>query len=173
MKSIKALVDHTLIWSQPKGLRQNYELRFGNELVATLQFPKMLSSNAVAESGDGSWILERSGVFNTKIAIKKPGVETPLATYAPKPFKSGGTILLGGGTEFVVRRDFWSTTHELITAEGESLFELKSRGFFKHFVDLKMNRRALQVEEFPSLVIFLFYVILLGRRDAAVHSAVH
>jgi hypothetical protein len=173
MKSIRALVDHSLTWNQPKGLRQEYELRFGNDLVATLKFPKMLSTNAVAESGDGSWALERTGVFNTKITIRKIDSETPLASYTAKPFKAGGFIQLEGGMKFVVRIDGWHSTHELLTEDGESLFELKSRGFFKHFVDVKMNRRALPIEEFPSLLVFLFYVILLGRRDAAVHSAVH
>ena len=172
MKSIKGLVDHTLTWSQLKGLRMSYELRFGNDLVATLQFPKMLSSNATAESGDGSWALERSGVFDTKITIRRIESQTPLASFTRKAFKSGGCIQLEGGETLTIRNDFWGQAHELITEGGESLFELKSRGFFKHFVDVKMNRRALQVEEFPSLLIFLFYIVLLGRRDAAVHSAV-
>ena len=173
MKSIRGLIDHTLTWSQPKGLRQNYELRFGNDLVATLKFPKMLSSNAVAESGDGSWALERSGVFDTKITIRRIESQTPLASFTRKAFKTGGFIQLEGGKTFKIRNDFWGQTHELMTEEGESLFELKSRGFFKHFVDVHMNRSALQVEEFPSLLMFLFYILLLARRDAAVHSAVH
>lgn len=173
MKSIRALVDHSLTWNQPKGLRQEYELRFGNDLIATLKFPKMLSTNAIAESGDGSWALERTGVFNTKITIRNIDSETPLASYTARPFKGGGFIVLEEGKKFIVRNDRWHARFELQTEEEESLFELKSRGFFKHFVDVKMNRRALQIEAFPSLLIFLFYVILLGRRDAAVHSATH
>ncbi len=173
MKSIRALVDHTLTWSQLKGMKSNYELRFGTDLVATVQFPKMLSSNAIAESGDGSWLLERTGVFNIKTTIRRRGSESLLASYTSKAFKSGGLIQIEGGKTLVVRNDFWNSTYELTTVDGESLLELKSRGFFKHFVDVKMNRRSLQFEELPSLIIFLFYIILLGRRDAAVHSATH
>lgn len=173
MKSIKALVDHTLIWSQPKGLRQEYELHFGNDLVATLRFPKMLSSNAVAESGDGKWELERKGFFNITIIVRKNGYESALATFTPRPFKGGGIVQLEGGKTLVLRQNAWKSIHELGTEEGESLMELTSRGFFRFFVDVKMNRRALQYEELPAIVILLFYIILMGRRDAAAHSAVH
>ena len=173
MKSIKALVDQTLTWGQPKAMKSDYELRFGPDLVATVRFPKMLSSNAVAESGDGSWLLERTGVFNIKTTIRRRGSESLLASYTAKAFKSRGLIQIEGGKTLVVRNDIWNSTHELTTEDGESLIELKSRGFFKHFVDVKMNRRSLQFEELPSLVMFLFYIILLGRRDAAMHSATH
>jgi hypothetical protein len=173
MKSITALVDHTLTWSQPKAMRQIHELRFGPELVATLQFPKMLSSAAVAESSDGRWTLERVGFLNFRIIARKPDSDLPLASYTPKAFKAGGTVELARGGAVVLRQSFWEAKTELTTEAGEPLVEMRSRGFFKHFVDVKMNRRALQYEELPCLVMLLFYSILLRRRDAATHSAVH
>lgn len=172
MKSIKALVDHTLIWSQPKGMRSEYELRFGNDLVATLQFPKMLSSNAVAESEDGSWEIERVGVFDTAITIRKAGHEAASATFKAKVFKSS-TVELEGGKTLELQQHIWQGIYELRADTGEPLMELKSRGFFKYFVDVKMFRKALQYEELPGLVMLVFYIMLMARRDAAVHSAVH
>jgi hypothetical protein len=173
MKSITALVDHTLTWSQPKAMRSVHELRFGPDLVATLQFPKMLSSAAVAESGDGRWALERTGVLNTRVIVRKPESDLPLATYTPRAFKTGGKVQLASGKALLLRRSIWESRTELVTEGGEPLVEMQSRGFFRHFVDVKINRRALQYEELPCLVMLLFYSILLRRRDAATHSAVH
>jgi hypothetical protein len=170
---MKALVDYTLIWSQPKGMRSEYELRFGNDLVATLKFPKMLSSNAVAEGGDGSWEVERVGVFDTAIRIRRAGHEEFVATYTPRIFKSADVVQLEGGKTLELRHNFWRANYELRAETGEVLMELQSRGFFKYFVDVKTYRKALQYEEWPSLVILVFYVMLMARRDAATHSAVH
>lgn len=173
MKSITSLIDYTLTWNQTKALKNTYELRFGNELVANLDFPKMLSTNAVVESGDGWWELERTGVFNVKVSVRQKDHETPVATYTPRPFKGGGIITLEDGRTLTYTTNLWQSLHELKADTGESLFEMKSQGFFKMEVEVKMYRKGLKYQELPALVMLIFYIIVLARRDAAVHSAAH
>jgi hypothetical protein len=173
MKSINSLIDYTLTWGQPKALKNLYELRFGNELVAKLEFPKMLSTNAIVESGDGWWELERTGVFNVSVTVRQKDHEAPVATYTPRPFKGGGIVTLEGDRTLTYSTNLWQSRHELTAETGESLFEMEGRGFFKMNVDVKMYRKGLKYKELPALVMLIFYIIILSRRDAAVHSAAH
>jgi hypothetical protein len=172
MKSIIALVDHTLTWNQPKTMKFDYELHFGGNIVATMKFPKMLSSTAVGQSGDGSWIFERKGAFNTRIIVTQTETGTQTGVFTPQPFKGGGIVQLEKGKQVLLRHNFWKSIFELTTEEGESLVQFTSHGFFRQIVDVQINRRALQYRELPWLVMLAFYIILLGRRDAAAHAAV-
>lgn len=173
MKSITALVDHPLTWAQPKGMKSFYELRFGGEVVATMHFPKMLSSMAVGESSDGKWEFERKGIFEVRISAQDPERGTETVFFTPRVFKGGGIVQTESGKKLELVQNVWRSIFLLKTETGEILFEMKSRGFFKHFVDVQMNRRSASYPELPCLVMLVFYIILMARRDAAVHSAVH
>lgn len=171
MKSLTSLVDHTLTWGCSKDTRRTHELRFGTELVATLTFPNTFGFSAIAESGEGSWELDRSRYPIARLMIRQKGSEKLLAAYSRRIFHREGMIELDGRRIVKHRQDFWGRGRSLVSESGESLVEMKTRGFFKKYVDVTMNRNALQYKELEGMVILVYYLILLRRREAARHSA--
>jgi hypothetical protein len=173
MRKIASLIDHELTWIQRKGLKSEFELRFGDDLVATLRFPKMLSSTAIAESGDGSWTFEREGFLKPTTVIRASGSADELATYTRKVWRGGGILNLSGGRKITLYTSPWSRTLGLRAESGETLMESKSRGIFHFSMDVSMYRTGSQMPEFPWMVLLAFYQAIIMRREAAAHAAAH
>ncbi len=171
MKNIRSVIDHELSWSQQSLFKNEFELRFGGELVATLRLPKMMGNLAVAESGDGSWTFQRTGFWKTKTFIKASGSADELGSYRRNTWRGGGALELTNGRKFIVWKSIWKRLSEFRTEEGEPLFEIQQRGSFRLSASVRMNRRALQIPELPWMVLFGFYLEVMARNDAANHAA--
>ena len=173
MRRISALVDHEITWQQLPGFKSEYELRFGDDLVATLKLPKMLSSSAVFQCEEGSWTIERVGLLSSKTVVRGGTSNAEIAAYTARAWKGGGTVELSEGRKLELQTKFWKGTFEWRTDAGESLVFMKGRGFLKYRVDVRMNRSALKWPELPWLVALAFYQMIMMRRDSAAHSAAH
>ncbi|MCX6142931.1 MAG: hypothetical protein NTZ35_06900 [Ignavibacteriales bacterium] len=171
MKNIRSVVDHELTWSQQSMFKNEFELHFGGELVATLRHPKMIGTIGVAESGDGSWTFERIGFWKTKTVIKASGSTDELGSYRSNTWRGGGMLELTDGRKFIVWRSVWKGLSEFRTEEGESLFQIHQRSSFRLSASVRINRRALQIPELPWMVLFGFYLGVMARNDAAKHAA--
>jgi hypothetical protein len=172
MKTIQSVVDHELTLAQKTVFKSEYELRWGGELVATLRFPKMLSTMGLAESGDGSWTFERVGFWKPQTLAKPKGSEDVLGRFTESAWKGGGVLQLTGGKRYLLRRSIWKGTAEFQTEAGESLLQFQNRGAFRVSTTLRIQRRALQVPELPWIVLLGFYLGVMARQDAATHAAI-
>ena len=173
MRRISACVDHEIAWTQLSGFKSQYELRFGDDLIATMNFPKMLSSAAIVECEDGTWTIERVGFLSSKTVVRPAKSDKEIATYTARAWKGGGVIELSGERKLMLSMNIWKSTMDICKEGEESLVTLKGRGFFKYCVDVRMNRSATQWPELPWLVALAFYQMIMMRRDSAAHSAVH
>jgi len=170
MKNIRSVVDHELTWAQKSVFKNEFELRFGGELVATLRLPKMMGTGAVAESGDGSWTFERIGFWKSKTVVKAGGSTDELGSYTNNKWKAGGILQLPNGKKFAFWRS-WRGVSEFRTEAGEPLFQIQNRASFRASATVRINRMALQTPELPWMVLFGFYLGVMARRDAANHAA--
>jgi hypothetical protein len=170
MRKITALVDHELNWTQPNAFKSVFELRFGGELVATLRFPKFLSTLAQAESEEGCWTFERVGFWKSRIIVRACGADSDLAVYIHNAWKGGGTLELSGGRKVAVAANVWKSTLEFRAEAGETLIHTVNRGVFRHNMTVQMYRKALQMPELPWMVMFGLYLAVMSRRDAARHA---
>ena len=173
MRTIASSIDHEMTWTQRKGLRSEFELKFGDDLVAVLRFPKVLGSAAVAESGDGSWTFERLGVLKPNIVVHAVGSSEELGTYIPKAWSGGGTLQLSDGRKAFLSTNAWKRTLRLESDTGETMMELKGRGFFRFSMDVVMFRVGARYPEFPWMMMLVAYRAVMMRREAAAHSAAH
>ena len=171
MRKIAALVDHELTWTQCSTFKSEFELRFGGDIVGTLRFPKMMSTRAEAESGDGSWTFERVGFWKMRIIVRASGSTSELGSYRSNAWKGGGVLELSDGRKFNVTRSVWKSTLEFQTEAGEPLVHIKNKGVFRISASVRMNRKVLQVPEFPWLVLLGLYLTIMARNDAATHAA--
>ena len=173
MRRISALVDHGITWYQLEGLRSEFELRFGDEPIGTMKLPKMLSSAAVFQCEEGTWTIERTGFMSSKTVVRAAGSTEAVGTYTARIWKGGGTVELSGDRKLRLRSNIWQRTFEWCTEEGESLIQMKGRGFLKYKVDVQLTREAARWPELHWLVALMFYQMIMMRRDSAAHSAVH
>ena len=119
MRRISALVDHETTWQQLPGFKSEYELRFGDDLVATMKFPKMLGSSAVFQCEEGSWAIERVGFLGSKTVVRAGTSNVEIATYTGRAWKGGGIVELSEGRKLELRTNIWKSTFEWVTNDGE------------------------------------------------------
>ena len=94
MKQIQDLSGRELRWVQPRAFQCSYELRDGDQVVATLQSPQF-SSAAVFESGGGRWTFRRAGFWVPRTLVFDAS-ERPIATYHPSFWLPGGSLEIEG-----------------------------------------------------------------------------
>ncbi len=167
MRPIATFVDQTLTWIRPKVIKSDYELRFGDELIATLRFPSFFSSSAIAESADGCWTFKRIGFFKKRTIIGLSGSSDIIGTYRKNAWKKGGFLELSDSRKFIVTASLWKNTIQFQTDSGETLIHMKSRGVFRLSVTVQMYRTCLHIPEFTWMVILGLYLFVMMERDRA------
>jgi hypothetical protein len=171
MRTLASIIDHELTWVQPSAFKSQFELRFGDEVVGTLRFPKFLSSFAEAETGDGRWTFQRVGFWKKRTMVRASESEAEVAIYVPNTWKRGGTLDIETGGKIVIEASRWKGTIQFKSEAGESLADIKVRGVFRHTASVQMYRKALQVAALPWMVPFGLYLFIMMQRDAAAHAA--
>lgn len=171
MRKIASVIDHELTWVQPSAFKSHYELRFGDELIGTLRFPKFLSSLAEAETADGRWTFQRVGFWKKRTVVRASSAAADLAVYVPNVWRGGGTLEVEGGSKYMLEVSRWRSTVEFKTETGESLIHMKNRGVFRHSASVQMYRKALQTPELSWMVPLGLYLFVMMQRDTAAHAA--
>ncbi len=121
MNKIAEVIGGELEWVQPSAWKMQYELRAGEEIVATLRFRSSFGSFATAESADGCWTFKRVGFWQTRGTIRGCESENELATFKNNTWSGGGTLEMHDGRQFLATTNFWQTNLEFKTAAGEIL----------------------------------------------------
>ncbi len=73
MKAIREFAGLPLLWVQPRAMKQQFELRCGDEVLAVMSWKSSWRTGATVETAEGSWSFERQG-FRQQVSIK-PGTE--------------------------------------------------------------------------------------------------
>ena len=160
-----------LVWKRPSILTREYELRGGDEVLATLRWPRSLGSLAEAEAAEGRWTFKRTGFWKPRATIRRAGSEEDLATFRPE-WTGNGVLELAGGSP--PRR--WTATNSLRSRyaweddAGEPLVRLHSRGL-KTEAAVEVEPDALRLPELSLLLLFGLYLVMSEQNDADGTSA--
>jgi hypothetical protein len=171
MRAMITFADFTLTWTKPKIFKSKYELRFGDELIATLCFKNIFSSAAIAESGDGCWTLEQVGFFRKRTIIRLLNSGTVIGTFRKNTWKEGGFLELANGRKFMAIASRWKKTIEFQTDVREKLIFTKGYGVFRPFAKVQMYRKCLHIPELSWMVMLGWYLIIKMKQDPAAHAA--
>jgi hypothetical protein len=107
MRLIQEAADRELIWRQPSAFKMSYELRAGEEVVATLAWGKSWGTLATAQTAEGAWTFKRSGFWQQRVGVRPIGSDHDVATFVPD--------WMGNG---------------ILTVEGERTFRWAGKGFW-------------------------------------------
>jgi len=168
MKRLSEVIGRDLKWIQPHALKQEYELRADDEVVATLHFKTTFGSLATAESADGCWTFKRVGFWHPAVTIRACGDEIDLAVFKNRTWNNGGTLELPDGRKYLANLNFWATRYEFTTETDEVLLRYTSIGGMAHFsakVDVMLDFARLA--ELPWLVMLGWYLPILVYWDSA------
>jgi hypothetical protein len=166
MRKLYEVADQSLKWSQPSTFKNAYELRAGDELIATLKFKSVFGSFATGESADGSWTFKRVGFWQTRATIRAADSETELASFKDKTWASGGTLSMADGRQLRATTNFWSTKLTFQDDKHDPLIVFDNHGILhlSSIVDIRPSARAMP--ELPWLVMFGWYLSIKMSQDA-------
>lgn len=174
MKPIRAIANQFLRWTQPALLKREYELRAGDEVVATLRWQKTFGSLALAETANGTWTFKRSGFLRPKVMVRVPGSETEVATFKPG-WGGEGTLRFSDGRYYQWQHtNFWRSDWFFSDQGGEPLVHFKAEFeasaaviLFKHAAEVKFEPTAASVPDLSLLTALGWYLMVLMSEDAA------
>jgi hypothetical protein len=168
MRSIREAAGQTLRWTQPRALSREYELRAGDEVLATLRWQKAFGSLALAEAADGTWTFKRSGFLRPKVTVRLPGSEAEVAVFKPS-WGGEGTLRFSEGRPYQwVNTSFWRSEWAFASEGSEPLIHFKLEfAFFKHAAEVKVEPGAFAVPDLALLTVLGWYLMLLLSEDAA------
>jgi len=165
MRPLRDFMGQELRWVHPRVFRREYEFYAGDELVATLRWPKAFSSQAFAEAADGRWIIKRDGFFRTKIVICTADEDMTIAT-VKRSMSGKGTLMLADGRGYKwTSTSFWRGEWGWFTDEGMPLLR------FKRGKRVEVEPQAFSLPEVSLLALVGFYLVKVAEEEAAAASA--
>jgi hypothetical protein len=172
MRRLADVVHTDLRWIQPRVLGRDWELRHGDELVATLGLRSAFGSFATAASADGAWTFKRVGFWQRRATVRVEGGTDDLAVFEHDTWTSGGTLALAGGRSCRVTTNLWQSKIEFL-AEGDAvLFRYLTEGFLRQESQLEVTASLDRMPEMPWLILFGWYLVVMMHQDTAATAAV-
>jgi len=158
-----------LLWRRPSLFRNELRLESGSETLATLRWERLLSTEAVAESADGRWIIVRHRMASLRgeVAVRAAESEQTLATFK-RAWRRKGTLEFASGSGFRWEREgFWRPEWFWSSAKTARLVTFRSRLGFTNRYEMAVDPAALRIEELPVLVLLGAYLMTLTSRQHA------
>jgi len=172
MRSISRLDTNLLSWL-PVGPR-SYQLRGGNELVATLDWSGARGSLATGEASEGSWTFKRAGFLRPRVTVRIEHGSGDLAV-----------LHIGRGRESRLeftdgRRFAWGPTRTrrrqmgFSDPEGRMVLSLLPRTQrFRYHADVEIGPGMRELAELSLLALLGWYrLVLQMEEDVALAAAV-
>lgn len=166
MKKIAEVISQELRWVQPSAWKMQYELRAGEEIIATLRFRSSSGSFATAESGDGCWTFKRVGFWQTRVDIRGCGSDANIATFKNNTWSGGGTLEFPDGRKILATTNLWQTNFEFKTEAGETMIRFKIGGLVHLSATVQIQPNA-GVPELTWIVMFGWYLAVMMYSDSA------
>lgn len=151
MRLIQEAADQELLWRQPSMMKQEYELRAGDEVLATLRWQKTFGSLALAETAEASWTFKRSGFWRPRVTARPAGSEDDIATFEPK-WDGSGTLTTAGSRHFrLVNANFWRSEWAWRDAGDAPLVRFLNKQVFRTESQVVLSPEAASLPETAQL----------------------
>ena len=165
VRDIKEFTGQHLVWEKPRAMSKEFELRAGEEVLATLKWSKgWWSTLAEAASAGGKWTFKRSGFLKSKTTARLPGSESDLATFEQN-WRGAGILQLSSGSTYRWEKDaFWGARFAWKDATGNPLVRFRYRALKSGEVEVTPS--AASVSDLPLLVVLGWYVLVSSVQES-------
>jgi hypothetical protein len=154
----------TLRWTQPRASRRAYELRAGEDLVATLRW----RTGALAEGDEaaGQWTFRRTGFWHPRVLVSAAGSNAVVAVFSAR-WTGTGTLELSTG-----RRLHWSAAHAWQADNGTPLVQITNRQRLTRLEGtVELTPAAAGVPDLGLLVLVGWYLVVMQAQDTLTMTA--
>jgi hypothetical protein len=172
MRHLAGVVHGKLHWVQPHVFDRAYDLRSGDETVATLRFRSAFGSLATGTSADGSWTFKRIGFCDTRATVRREDSPDNLAVFEHRTWSAGGTLTMPVRRSIRVTTNFWQSKIEFLTDDDAVLFRYLTEGFVRQESQLEVMPPLLRMPELPWLILFGWYLVVMMHDDSAATAAI-
>jgi len=168
VKTLASVDLDNLLWKQMGLGARDFELRSGDDLVARLYWPKLLSDRAVAQSAAGTWHIDRLGFFRRRTVVTPAGSDLEIASFEPG-WSGDGDLILADGRAFQwyrtkVLRNAWA----LVDQDDTLWLEVhEGMRWFKHEADVVVHVVPDSAPELSLLILTTWYLVFANLQDSA------
>jgi len=173
MRAIREAAPSNLFWQQPRAFKAEYELRAGDELLATLRKSSAFGTPMDAEIGASRFTLKTEGFLRSRITIREAGATGEPAVFGRTGFLGAGELALPDGRSYRWKMaSFWGGRWAFLDDSDRPLVSFTSRNrFLRAGCEVEIGPGALARPELPVLVLLGWYLLLRMREDSAVAAA--
>jgi hypothetical protein len=171
--ALSGLVGQGMIWSKPTpGWRSGpYELRLGEERLATLKFRRLWGTFATGETAEGRWTFKRVGFFQNRVTVRAESSEAEAGVFVNN-WKMGGTLELPDGRRYLGNTNFWMTQFGFTNAAGQPLVSYRRIGGMTSLsAAVEIEPAGAELRELPWLVLLGWYVAVMLHQDSSMVAA--
>ncbi len=166
MKSLADAAGREWIWSRPRILTRRWELKAGDDVLATLDSLGLLGGGAKASTATGRWRLHHVGLLRGRLEVLDEAGTEVVATFRPGWF-GAGTLEWGRRRLRWHRDDFWGRRWEFVDENGLSLVAFTRRpAFVRSTTTVEPTEAGRGCAELPLLVALGFQLLLVMQRQA-------
>jgi len=160
------------VWSRPRVFRRLYELRAGEEVLATVESRAYFNSAAIATTSAGRRLLRHTGLLRGRVLLSGEDSDAPRITFEPGWF-GGGIARCASGLELRWQRaDWWGRSWRFEDTNCLPVLSFVRRpSWFRAAVAVEPSESARALPELADLTLLGFYLLLLMQRQA--HAAAH
>lgn len=171
MSSLREFAGQELRWTRPHFFQSAYELRVGDEVLATVRRAGTFKTYDVAVAEGQQWTFRRAGSFwKSWTAIYAGEVQDanaqipPVATYTR--VRGGGQLTFSNGRSYNwTARSRWRSIWAWTGLDGVPLLSMKTSK------RLTIAPEAIYLPELPLLVLFAFHLMRIAEEQAAASVA--
>ncbi|MFA6540028.1 MAG: hypothetical protein WCT99_00355 [Bacteroidota bacterium] len=169
MKKLSDLIGNDITIIQPSVFKRIHEFWMNGERYATMKFPRLFSSQANVQLSDQQWEFYRPSIWRSDVEVRQQGYQLPIAKYAGRKWKQGGTIELPRGDRLIHQEKIWTNANMIAAESGTPLVSFQRKGFFGTAVLVTLHEKSDILDKYPWVIMLVWYVLLQQRRDAATH----
>jgi len=161
------LVGQGMIWSKPKPdwRSGHYELRLGDERLATLKFRSMWGTFATGETAEGRWTFKRVGFFQNRVTVRASS-DAEVGVFVNN-WKMGGTLELPDGRNYRGNTNFWMTQFGFTNEDGQPLVSYRRIGGMTALsAAVEIEPAGAELRELPWLMLLGWYIAVMLHQDS-------
>ena len=170
MYPLSNFVGEILTFNQPSRLKREFELVSSKGVLATMVFPKLLSTRVILEGFESKWEIKQLNIWGREFGVFKFGYHLPLAKYVSNFWRTKGSIELPKGARLNCKVGHLKNPFDVFSSKGKLLLSYSNKFSVRSRTVVIINEGAEIIDNYPWIILLGWHIILINRRGRA-HAA--
>ena len=159
-------------WTPSSTAKRTYELRAGDDVLATLTQPRWWRQDRVGAAADGQWTFARAGVFRSRLVINDATSGVEAASFTSSGWTGKGALTLPGGSRYQWSSgNVWGSKRVWLDETGQPLLRFRQSGVLRWQCAVTIEPHAATERHLTLLAMLGWCLMLLSNDDAATVAA--